>query len=110
LLSMFGLAYDNGKFDANFSDNYMGKKYTSDNNNILLDPINIARIDVGYTFPLGQHTNKTWRLGVSVFNLFNNANITEGSPRLGNNQTIAEYFVGRPILPRRIFVRARFNL
>ena len=110
LMSMFGLAYDNGKFDANLSDNYMGKKYTSDNNDILLDPINIARVDVGYTFPLGQNTNKTWRLGVSVFNLFNSAGITEGSPRLGNNQTVAEYFVGRPILPRRIFLRARFNL
>jgi iron complex outermembrane receptor protein len=110
MLSMFGVSYDNGKFDANLSDNYMGKKYTSDNNAILLDPINIVRIDAGYTFPLGKQTGKSWRLGVSVFNLFNDAGVTEGSPRLGNNQTIAEYFVGRPILPRRIFVRASFNL
>jgi iron complex outermembrane receptor protein len=108
-LSMMGIAYNNGKFDANLSDNYMGKKYTSDNNSILLDPINIVRMDAGYTFPLGN-TGKTWRLGVSVFNMLNSAGITEGSPRLGNNQTVAEYFVGRPILPRRIFIRAKFNL
>ncbi len=110
LLSMFGISYDNGKLDANLSNNYMGKKYTSDNNAILLDPINIVRFDAGYTFPLGNNNSKSWRLGVSVFNLLNNAGVTEGSPRLGNNQTIAEYFVGRPILPRRIFVRVSFNL
>ena len=110
LLSMLGFSYSNGNWDANFSNNYMGKKYTSDNNAILLDPINIVRFDAGYTFPLGKHTSKTWRLGLSIFNLLNNAGVTEGSPRLGNNQTIAEYFVGRPILPRRIFIRATFNL
>jgi outer membrane cobalamin receptor len=110
LLSMLGVSYSNGKWDANLSNNYMGKKYTSDNNAILLDPINIVRIDAGYTFPLGKNTTKTWRLGLSVFNLLNNAGVTEGSPRLGNNQTVAEYFVGRPILPRRIFIRATFNL
>ena len=35
---------------------------------------------------------------------------TEGSPRLDNNQTVGgAYFVGRPVLPRRITARATFN-
>lgn len=106
VLSLMGLSYSNERIDANLSDNYMGKKYTNDVNSILLDPINIVRIDAGYTFPLSKNTGQSLRLGVSVYNLLNNAGITEGSPRLGNNQTIAEYFVGRPILPRRIFIRA----
>lgn len=111
LLFMLGLSYSNGKFDGNISTNYTGKKYTSDNNTILLDPINIVNADLGYTFPLGtKSSGKSWRLGVSVFNMLNSAGVTEGSPRLGNNQTVAEYFVGRPILPRRFFVRATFNL
>lgn len=109
-MGMLGLAYTKGKVDANISNNYMGKKYTNDANSILLDPINIVRFDAGYTFPIGKHTGQSWRLGISVFNLLNDHGITEGSPRLGNNQTIAEYFVGRPILPRRIFLRATFNL
>jgi len=110
LMFMLGLNYTNGKIDANLSNNYTGKKYTSDNNTILLDPINILNADIGYTFPLGKDSGQSWRLGLSVFNLLNNAGVTEGSPRLGNNQTIAEYFVGRPILPRRVFIRATFNL
>ena len=36
-----------------------------------------------------------------MYNLFNSSGITEGSPRQVS-QTIGAYFVGRPILPRRI--------
>jgi hypothetical protein len=43
------------------------------------------------------------------FNLFNSVGITEGSPRLGENQTEEEFFVGRPIIPRTAVVNLTFN-
>jgi len=46
---------------------------------------------------------------MQVYNMFNSEGITEGSPRLGNNQTEEEYFVGRPILPARLFMNITFN-
>jgi hypothetical protein len=47
---------------------------------------------------------------VNVFNVFDTDATTEGSPRLDNNQTVGgAYFVGRPVLPRRITARATFN-
>jgi len=46
---------------------------------------------------------------VQSFNLFNSVGITEGSPRLGENQTEEEFFVGRPIIPRTAVVNLTFN-
>ncbi|MEL6671159.1 MAG: hypothetical protein AAFR61_03175 [Bacteroidota bacterium] len=38
------------------------------------------------------------------------AGVTEGSPRQGNFQgSEGSFFVGRPILPRRIFIRVGFD-
>ena len=46
------------------------------------------------------------RLGINVFNLLDTDATTEGSPRQDNNQTTGgAYFVGRPVLPRRIAAR-----
>lgn len=107
-IGMAGLSFDNGKIDALASTNYIGKKYANNTNTIELDPINIVRLDAGYTIPI-KEGGKSVRLGFSVFNLLDDAGVTEGSPRLGDNQTEAEYFVGRPILPRRIFVRLKYE-
>jgi hypothetical protein len=51
------------------------------------------------------------RLGVQVFNLLDSDGVTEGSPRQADNQGggVSDFFVGRPILPRRLFVRATFS-
>ncbi|WP_411031623.1 TonB-dependent receptor domain-containing protein [Spongiimicrobium sp. 3-5] len=108
LLSTFGLDYDNAKFDAGFTFNYTGKKFSNDSNSIELDAIGIGNLNVGYTFDLSED-GETLRLGTQVFNLFNSDGITEGSPRLGNNQTEEEFFVGRPILPTRVFFNATFS-
>ena len=70
--------------------------------------LGIANLNLGYTFPVGEG-GETLRLGTQVYNLFNSAGITEGSPRLNNSQTEEEYFVGRPILPTRVFLNATFN-
>ncbi|MDO7170959.1 TonB-dependent receptor [Mariniflexile sp. AS56] len=108
VLGTFGLDYDNAAFDGNFVYNYTGKKFTNDSNSIELDAIGIANLNLGYTFPVGED-GESLRLGAQVYNLFNSAGVTEGSPRLNNNQTEEEYFVGRPILPTRVFLNATFN-
>jgi iron complex outermembrane receptor protein len=104
-----GLTLDRGPWDGNFSATYLGKRYANDANTVELDPYTVVRAGIGYTIGLGE-ANESLRLGVSVFNLLDSEGITEGSPRQGNAQTgSAEYFVGRPILPRRISIRALFS-
>ncbi|MFS4468949.1 TonB-dependent receptor domain-containing protein [Maribacter sp. 2210JD10-5] len=104
-----GLYYDNRKFDAVFSLNHTGKKFTDNTNNIELDAINIFRLGAGYTFGK-EDTTESLRIGFSVFNLFDSSGITEGNPRAGAaGATEGEFFFGRPILPRRAFVTATFN-
>ncbi len=108
VMGMVGLSYDGFGFDANLSGNFMGSKFANDGNTVELDGFNIIRLDAGYKFSLGE--KETFRLGLSVFNLLNADGITEGSPRQGDAQTgSSEYFVGRPILPRRIFIRGTFD-
>ncbi|MCM4156728.1 TonB-dependent receptor [Gramella sp. AN32] len=104
-----GLYFDNQKVDASFNLNHTGKKFTDNVNTIELDAINIARIGAGYTF--GKPDNdESLRIGFSVFNLFDSSGITEGNPRAGaTGQSEQDFFVGRPILPRRAFVTATFN-
>lgn len=109
LLGTLGLNYDNREFDALFSLNHTGKKFTSDINDVELDAITIARLGAGYTFNTADENSV--RLGFSVFNLFDSDGITEGNPRAGvageaGNQ---DFFFGRPILPRRFFLTATFN-
>lgn len=107
-ISSFGLDYDNSNFDASIVYNYTGKKFSNDVNSIELDAIGLANLNLGYSFTVGEQ-EESLRLGMQVFNLFNSDGITEGSPRLNNNQTEEEYFVGRPVLPTRVFFNATFN-
>lgn len=107
-LGSAGLNYDDRKFDANFTLNHTGAKFTSDINDIELDAITLARIGAGYTFAL--ENDNSVRLGCSVFNLFDSQGLTEGNPRAGiAGQSENEFFVGRPVLPRRLFLTATFN-
>ncbi len=108
VMGMVGLSYEAGGFDANISSNFMGSKFANDANTVELDGFNIVRLDAGYKFPLGDE--ETLRLGISVFNLLDADGVTEGSPRQGDAQTgVSDFFVGRPILPRRLFIRAAFD-
>ena len=100
--------FDNKKYDASFTVNHTGKKFSSDANTIELDGITIARINGGRTIEIEE--DKTLRLGFNVFNLFDSSGITEGNPRAGSGgQAAGAYFVGRPILPRRFFLTATFD-
>ncbi len=109
IMGMVGVNYENSGFDINLSSNFLGSKFANNSNTVELDGFNIVRADAGYTFDLGKG-DESLRLGLSVFNLLDAAGVTEGSPRQGNSQVAGgEFFVGRPILPRRIFVRAAFQ-
>jgi outer membrane receptor protein involved in Fe transport len=109
VMGMLGLSYENASWDANVSSNYLGSKYANNSNTVELDGFNIVRFDAGYTMSLGEG-DESLRLGISVFNLLDADGVTEGSPRQGNSQVAGgNFFVGRPILPRRIFLRAGFE-
>ena len=108
VMGMAGVRYERDGFDANLSGNYLGSKFANDANTVELDAFSIVRLDAGYRLALGDR--ESLRLGLSVFNLLNADGVTEGSPRQGDAQTgISDFFVGRPIFPRRIFLRAAFN-
>lgn len=102
-----GLYYDDGTFDLSLFTNYTGPNFTAANNTIELDGWNIANLDAGYTMEIG---GSALRLSVNVFNLFDTDAVTEGSPRQDANQVAnGAFFVGRPVLPRRITARATFT-
>ncbi|MGL5837530.1 MAG: TonB-dependent receptor domain-containing protein, partial [Sphingorhabdus sp.] len=102
-----GLYYDDGALDVSFFTNYTADNFTASNNTIRLNGWNVVNLDAGYKVNFG---NNSVRLGVNVFNLFDTDAVTEGSPRQDNNQTIGgAYFVGRPVLPRRIMGRLSFQ-
>ncbi len=108
VMGLIGLSFNKSNFDFDVSSNFLGSKFANDANTVELDGFNIVRLSAGYTIDLTNKQNL--RLGISVFNLLDSAGVTEGSPRQGNTQVGGgEYFVGRPILPRRIFLRAAFN-
>jgi len=102
-----GLYFDNGTFDLSVFTNYTGSNFTAATNAIELEGWNIANLDAGYTVGIG---NSTLRLSVNVFNLFDTDAVTEGSPRQDANQVAnGAFFVGRPVLPRRLTARATFT-
>lgn len=103
-----GLYYDDELFDFSFSTNYTGDNFTANTNQIRLNGWNVVNLDAGVKVRVlgDRHV----RLGVNVFNLFEEDAATEGSPRQDANQAATgAYFVGRPVLPRRITGRLTFN-
>ena len=109
-IGALGVYFDNSRWDALFSLNHTGSKFAADNNTVELDAITIARLGAGYLFPMGaEDSGDTLRIGFSIFNLFDDEGVTEGDPRNINQQGDAEFFFGRPILPRRFFLTATFN-
>ena len=108
VMGMLGASYQAGAIDANISNNFIGKKFANTANTVELEGYGIMRLDGGYTINLG--TAETLRLGISVFNLLDVDGVTEGSPRQGDMQIGGgDFFVGRPILPRRLFGRVTFS-
>jgi outer membrane receptor protein involved in Fe transport len=103
-----GLFYDDGRLDFSAFAYYTGDNFVASNNAIELKGWHIANLDAGYKIRLDDR--RAVRIGVNVFNLFDEDAVTEGSPRQDNNQAAGgAFFVGRPVLPRRISGRVTFN-
>lgn len=108
LTGNLGVAYNNGVMDARISVSYFGDNFANDSNTVKLKSHSITTLDVGYTWQFAQE--QQIRLGLGVWNLFDSEGITEGSPRQGNSQISGgAFFVGRPILPRRLSITARYD-
>jgi iron complex outermembrane recepter protein len=102
-----GLYYDDGALDASIFTNYTGDNFTASNNAIRLQGWHVVNLDAGYKFAVG---NGSLRVSVNVFNLLDSDAVTEGSPRQDNNQVAnGAFFVGRPVLPRRITGRVTYS-
>ena len=104
-----GVRFNYGNFDAALFHNYHGDNFANDSNSVKLDGYNLVRLEGGYTFEMGD--GQTLRLSAHIFNLTDEQGITEGSPRQGNAQSgqPAQFFVGRPILPRRTMIRVTYD-
>jgi outer membrane receptor protein involved in Fe transport len=95
------------RLDASVFTNYTGDNFTAANNLIELEGFHVVNLDAGYRIPINTDSV---RLNINVFNLFDTDATTEGSPRQDVNQmTGGAYFVGRPVLPRRVMARVTFN-
>ncbi|WP_282148784.1 TonB-dependent receptor domain-containing protein [Algibacter lectus] len=103
-LSTLRFDYDNKKLDAFASANIRGSQFNDDANLVELDGFTVLRIGAGYT--IGFEDDKKLRLGFSVYNLADSQGLSEGDPRAFSQSTTQDYFVGRPILPRRAFFNA----
>ncbi len=104
-----GIYYDDGRFDFSFFSTFEGNNFANDGNTVKLDSFSVATLDAGVRLPVGPNGEST-RLGINVFNIFGSQGITEGSPRQGSAQSgTGAFFVGRPVLPRRISIRATYT-
>jgi iron complex outermembrane recepter protein len=107
LLYNAGLFYYDRRLDASVFTSYTGDNFTAANNLIELEGFHVVNFDAGYRIPID---NNNVRLNINVFNVFDTDATTEGSPRQDVNQTTGgAYFVGRPVLPRRVTARVSFN-
>ncbi|MBD0278871.1 MAG: TonB-dependent receptor, partial [Flavisolibacter sp.] len=102
------LSYDNRRFYASVTADYVGKRFGNAANLVELKPYTLVRVDLGYTFALSNA--ESFRISTGVFNLLNSEAVTEGNPRAGNAQTnTGDFFVGRISLPRAWYIRLGFN-
>ncbi|MGB5627507.1 MAG: TonB-dependent receptor, partial [Woeseiaceae bacterium] len=108
-MANIGARFLYANFDASLMYNYHGDNFANDNNSVKLDAYNLVRLEAGYTFEFDS--GQTLRVSGNVFNVTDDQGITEGSPRQGNAQSgaPAQFFVGRPILPRRVMLRVTYD-
>jgi len=104
-----GARFNYNNFDAALMYNFHGDNYANDSNSVKLDSYNLVRLEAGYTFEFDS--GQTLRVSGNVFNVTDEQGISEGSPRQGNAQSGApeQFFVGRPILPRRAMIRVTYD-
>jgi len=104
-----GAMYRYNNIDAALMYNFHGDNFANDSNSTKLESYSLVRLEAGYTFE--YDSGQTLRVSANVFNLLDEQGITEGSPRQGNAQSgqPAQFFIGRPILPRRMMLRVTYD-
>ncbi len=108
-MANFAARFSRAGFDGMLMYNYHGSNFANDSNSVELDSYGLWRLEAGYSFDLSNDDGI--RVSLHVFNLTDTQGITEGSPRQGNAQSgqPAQFFVGRPILPRRTMIRLSYD-
>lgn len=106
-LANTGVSYTSETIDFAIFHSHTGKNFVNDSNTIEVDAFDLVGLNAGYRFVMDD--DSSLRVGVSVFNLLDEEGITEGSPRQGSTQTIGSFFIGRPVLPRRITLRLTYD-
>ena len=108
-MANIGAMFRYNAFDASLMYNFHGDNFANDSNSVKLDAYNLVRLEAGYTLEFDD--GQTLRISANVFNLTDDQGISEGSPRQGNAQSgaPAQFFVGRPILPRRAMLRLTYD-
>lgn len=102
------VAYNDGEYDFGLFHNFHGDNFANSSNTVELDSYHLVRLEAGYS--LNFKDEQKARFSIGVFNLFDSDGLTEGSPRQGNAQSGSDnFFVGRPILPRRITARFTYD-
>ena len=103
------IRFNYNNFDAALFHNFHGDNFANDDNSVKLDSYNLLRLEAGYTFEFDGA--QTMRISAHIFNLTDEQGITEGSPRQGNAQSgePEQFFIGRPILPRRAMLRVTYD-
>ncbi|MBC6428179.1 MAG: TonB-dependent receptor [Cellvibrionales bacterium] len=107
LLANTGFTYTSDRIDVGLYHSYNGENYVNDGNTIEADAFNLVNLNAGYTIPFGDA--ESLRIGLYIFNLLDSDGITEGSPRQASGQTVGEFFIGRPVLPRRANLRLTYD-
>ncbi len=100
------LVFANEIFDASLSYNYRGDSFGDNSNNVTLDAFGFWRASIGYTLSLAD--DSSLHLSLAAFNLTDEVGLTEGNPRAGATTT-GGLAVARPILPRRISLKATYR-
>lgn len=108
LMNDLSLEYRVKSFSVRMNNFYNGTRFADDANATEFPPYNLTRADVSYT--IKGKKNETIVLNAGIFNLFDNAGITEGSFTSGTTQlNNQKYFIGRPVLPRSFYIRTTFT-
>ncbi len=103
-MTNLGISYRGSRLDMTIYGKHIGKRFSNSMNTIELKPNSIVNFDMGYTVPLAK--NQTIRLGLHVYNLFNDDGLDEADPRQSDRQIEDDFLIARPILPRRMTLRA----
>lgn len=101
-----GLWYDDGRFDLGIDHSFSGEQFSNNVNTVTLDGFHLVNLNAGYRVPL---EDSSVRFGFKVFNLTGSDGLTEGNPRSLTGQAQGDFFIGRPILPRRFFATVTYE-